>query len=125
MRRIRERYHTRLQVMCHLYCYLRDQKRNRWQSLEIQKLRLDQARMFLPFVPASIPATATGNPNPGSNADYRCPHCKTCMHSGGKKSCPWRSLTVKRAIYAAKQALHQVQAMGDIGHLGGQDEGGS
>lgn len=125
MRRIRERYHTRLQVMCHLYCYLRDQKRNRWQSLEIQKLRLDQARMFLPFVPASIPATATGNTNPGSNADYRCPHCKTCMHSGGKKSCPWRSLTVKRAIYAAKQALHQVQAMGDIGHLGGQDEGGS
>lgn len=101
MRRIRERYHTRLQVMCHLYCYLRDQKRNRWQSLEIQKLRLDQARQSLSFAPATPPS-----------GDYRCAHCRTCLHTGGKKTCPWRNLPVKKAISAAKQALALVQQMG-------------
>jgi hypothetical protein len=116
MRRIRERYHTRLQVMCHLYCYLRDQKRNRWQSLEIQKLRLDQARKFLPFVPASLVPPAS------AGSDYRCAHCRTCIHTGGKKSCPWRNLSVKKAISAAKQALSQIQALGPEA-LGGLSPG--
>jgi hypothetical protein len=115
MRRIRERYHTRLQVMCHLYCYLRDQKRNRWQSLEIQKLRLDQARRLLPFVSPSAALPSDNPASPGITSDYRCPHCRTSIHSGGKKSCPWRNLTVKKAISAAKQALNHVYAMGSEG----------
>jgi hypothetical protein len=109
LRRIRERYHTRLQVMCHLYCYLRDQKRNRWQSLEIQKLRLDQARRSLAFTPADIA------PPTESSSDYRCPHCRTSIHSGGKRTCPWRNLTVKKAISAAKTALVHIQALGPDG----------
>jgi hypothetical protein len=38
-------YQTRLQIVCHIYCYLRDQKKAGWQSLAVQGLQLLQTLM--------------------------------------------------------------------------------
>jgi hypothetical protein len=34
-----------------------------------------------------------------------CPHCKSTLHQGGKKECPWKSLSRKDAIQHAEHKV--------------------
>jgi hypothetical protein len=69
-------YQTRLQIVCHIYCYLRDQKKAGWQSLAVQGLQL-QTLMRQAGGKADSLATMCG-----------CMHCKSSLHTGGRANCP-------------------------------------
>ena len=71
---------SRLCAMSEIYCYIRDQQKNRWRSLQLLERRL-------------VSKQASGqNQIPGV-----CGHCGTTMHPGGKKKCPLKHLKPSEA----------------------------
>jgi hypothetical protein len=112
---IRAVYQTRLQIVCHVYCYLRDQSKAGWQSLAIQGLQLKTLMSQL-----DEPSTA-GNLACGPGGGFTgCIHCKSCLHVGGRANCPWSRLSAKKAQTSAKAAYRKVaglsvEALRDLG----------
>lgn len=101
MAEIRQLYHTRAQIMCALYIYLRDGNKAKWTNLklvqsQIDRYQLDFAKQLeeigaitkktTPPLKAPDPSTEKqGASNP------MCSWCRTSLHAGGKKQCPWRT----------------------------------
>jgi hypothetical protein len=104
LREIRGLYQTRLQVLAHNYCYLRDLQTSKWQTFGIQDLRIRELQASLGVSPAK-PELGTGvnPPNPGRS--HYCNHCKTSLHAGNKASCFWRTSSASEARKAGSNAV--------------------
>jgi hypothetical protein len=94
---IRSMYQTRLQIVCHVYCYLRDQCKSKWQSFDIQSLQLHL--LMGQFEDCVMP-----NSCPPIGGLSGCMHCKSNLHVGCCANCPWTPLSSKKAQSCAKAA---------------------
>jgi hypothetical protein len=81
-----------VQIICHVYCYLWDQHKSKWQSLNIQSLQLRS--LMSQFEDC------------GSLSS--CMHCKSSLHIGGCGNCRWPRLGSKKAVLRppAKKPLY-------------------
>ena len=99
-------YSVRLQMIAHHYIYFRDGMRKGWQSFGIHNLQLRLLRNQL--------AGSSGNNHQGNRdrdgngkGARLCPHCKSGLHAGGKKQCPWSHLKADEAQKAAVEAAQK------------------
>ena len=107
LKEIRALYQTRLQVIAHNCCYLRDLQTQKWQTFGIQDLRIRELQLSLLGV--ITPPTATGLAGlAGTGRGHFCNHCKTNLHPGNKASCLWKSLTGAEAKKAGANALRRL-----------------
>jgi hypothetical protein len=91
-------YQTCLQIICHRYCYLRDQKKSGWQPLAVQGLQLGNLMDQIGDSSASsdFPSALCG-----------CMYCWSSLHSRGQANCPWSRLSSKKAQTLAKAAMQR------------------
>jgi hypothetical protein len=106
LKEIRGLYQTRLQVIAHNYCYLRDLQIQKWQTFGIQDLRIRELQMSL----GVTAPTAAGVPPaaPFGGRGHYCNHCKTNLHPGNKASCLWKTSTAAEARRAGATALRRL-----------------
>jgi hypothetical protein len=100
LREIRTLHQTRLQVIAYNYCYLRDLQLHRWQTFEIQDLRIRELQAMAFVSPGG------GVPAPTGRTHF-CNHCKSSLHPGNKASCFWKSLSATAAKQAAATAARK------------------
>jgi hypothetical protein len=120
LREIRSLHQTRLQVIAHNYCYLRDLQGHKWQTFGIQDLRIREIQDILsgwsphgpmpasPLLPRPGGATPSPSPSPAARTHF-CSHCKTSLHPGNKGSCFWKTLS---AAAAKKEAANAARRLG-------------
>jgi hypothetical protein len=109
LREIRSLHQTRLQVVAHNYCYLRDLQSSKWQTFGIQDLRIRELQDSLLARPSTgglphLPAVGLG-----ASRTHFCNHCKTSLHPGNKGSCFWKGLS---AANAKKEAANAARRLG-------------
>jgi hypothetical protein len=107
LKEIRSLYQTRLQVLAHNYCYLRDLLSQRWQTFGIQDLRIRELQTSL----GVISSTKTSTTSLGASGDrgrHYCNQCKTNLHPGNKTSCLWKTFSASDARKAGSTALRQL-----------------
>lgn len=110
MAKIRTKYQYRETVLCKLYIYLRDAMNKNWSST---KLVQDQMRRLREQVTSGIsPGKVTPQTNISGAEDsetvlqvYSCQHCKSGLHAGGRKICPFKADTAAMARKKARQAM--------------------
>jgi hypothetical protein len=101
---IRSTQDSRLQAICSLYAYLRDGQSKNWHSDELQyKRNMD---IFARTNEGGTPGASTGDDlsTLGSSSGH-CDKCGTNLHSGGKESCPWSSMSASSARKQANKFL--------------------
>jgi hypothetical protein len=89
LKEIQALYQSRLQVIVHNYCYLRDLQTQKWQTFGIQDLQIRELQASLGVLLGSPPVTAAAPSTlpPTSGSVHHCNHCKTSLHPGNKASC--------------------------------------
>jgi hypothetical protein len=110
LKEIRGLYQTRLQVIAHNYCYLRDLQTQKWQTFGIQDLRIRELQASMGVL---APPTASVLGGATSGRTHYCNHCKTTLHPGNKASCLWKTSSATEARKAGALALRR---------LGGDDD---
>jgi hypothetical protein len=108
LKEIRALYQSRLQVLSHNYCYLRDLQTQKWQTFGIQDLRIRELQTSLGVL---NPATGNGHPAPGQGpgrGQHYCNHCKTNLHPGNKASCLWKGSSASDARKSGATALRRL-----------------
>jgi hypothetical protein len=112
LKEIRALHQTRLQVVAHNYCYLRDLQSHKWQTFGIQDLRIREIQMNLaglgPLNPS--PPQGGGNPLAMPGRVHFCNHCKTSLHPGNKGSCFWKGLSAGAAKKEGANAARRLGA---------------
>lgn len=113
LKRIRDLYTTRLQVVLHSYAYLRDLQANKWQSFSTQQLRIQslttQVRTMIMQGDGGDGDGGDGTSTPGTlPPNPTCSHCKTSLHPGGKRECFWKDKSAREARAAAKRAAQNL-----------------
>ena len=99
---IRNKYRSRLQMVCQIYIYLREGQSKNWMSLKLHTAQLNSLTKLLNNGDTEISGGAR-IPTYGP-----CSHCKTTIHGGGKGGCPWIDETPADAKKKAKKALIQM-----------------
>jgi hypothetical protein len=116
LKEIRALHQTRLQVVAHNYCYLRDLQNARWQTFGIQDLRIREIQSnlaflspgYLPTVPRGPAASPAPAPAPAGGRVHFCSHCKTSLHPGNKASCFWKAWASSEAKKAGATAVRRL-----------------
>jgi hypothetical protein len=111
LKAIRALYQTRLQVISHNYCYLRDLQTQKWQTFGIQDLRIRELQTNMGIL---SPPRLTGGGEfsplvpPTMGRSHYCNHCKTSLHSGNKASCFWKAASAAEAQKAGATAVRRL-----------------
>lgn len=113
LKEIRALYQTRLQVIAHNYCYLRDLQTQKWQTFGIQDLRIRELQTSMgtvtpPRMGSVTPARPIPDAPPAAARSHYCNHCKTCLHAGNKASCFWRNTSGSEARRRAANAVRHL-----------------
>jgi hypothetical protein len=103
LKEIRLLHQTRLQVLAHNYCYLRDLKAHAWQTFGIQDLRIRELQASMGTL---TPTRLLSSFSPGRG--HYCNHCKTSLHPGNKASCFWKSSSASEARKAGANAVRRL-----------------
>ena len=100
---IRNKYRSRLQMVCKIYIYLREGQSKNWMSLKLHTAQLNSLTKL-------ITTNNGGGTSGGTNTTGYgpCSHCKTTLHGGGKNSCPWKDESSAEAKKKAKKVLLQM-----------------
>lgn len=99
---IRNKYRSRLQMVCQIYIYLREGQTKNWMSM---KLHTDQLNSLTKRLNNGDTEIGGGARIPTYGP---CSHCKTTIHGGGKNACPWKDETPADAKKKAKKVLIQI-----------------
>jgi hypothetical protein len=110
LKEIRALYQTRLQVVAHNYCYLRDLQKTRWQTFGIQDIRIRELQASLGSSPPPLPgADSRGLAVPQTTGrGHFCNHCKTNLHPGNKTSCFWKASSAAEARKAGANPVRNL-----------------
>jgi hypothetical protein len=109
LKEIRALYQSRLQVVAHNYCYLRDLQTQKWQTFGIQDLRIQELQASMGVLGSSpVSGLAPPTPPPTSGRVHHCNHCKTSLHPGNKASCLWKVSSATEARRAGATALRRL-----------------
>jgi hypothetical protein len=110
LKSIRALYPTRLQIIAHNYCYLRDLQAHKWQTFGIQDLRIRELQAVYspprPTLPS--PGSGAGGGTPAGGRTHYCNHCKTSIHPGNKASCFWKNQSAADAKKAGANAVRRL-----------------
>jgi hypothetical protein len=127
LRRIREAYSARLQVICKVYCYLREQVRVSFNSHKLTEKRAklhyaelrEQARILselqsqLKDMKKAKPITDHGSGDNNGKKKNVCWKCQQSgAHTGGRENCPWKDLSNEAA--RAKGAEYVANKHGSV-----------
>jgi viroplasmin and RNaseH domain-containing protein len=117
---------SRIHAICGLYCYLRDCKSKDWYSTVIQQKRnvamapTRPTRDEFPRFPPEEPASSQ-DPSKGLAA-FCCLKCRTCLHTGGARDCPWKNQSDENARKAGAKALKTLANGGSTRGRGGKGD---
>ena len=90
-----------------MYIYLQEGQSKNWTSLNLQTAQLNQLSTL---VGIGNPGLGGGGGPATNTPDYTpCAHCKTKIHGGGKRECPWKDVTAIEARRRAKLVLMQME----------------
>lgn len=118
MAEIRQLYHTRAQIICALYIYLRDGDKAKWTNLKLVQSQVD--RFHKDFVKQmedlgaatkkTVPTLKTPDPNTEKQGagTPMCNWCRTSLHQGGKQQCPWKAKSRGEAQKAGRAYMRAV-----------------
>jgi hypothetical protein len=131
LKTIRGIYQTRLQVIAHNYCYLRDQSATQFQAMGVQDLRIRELHSTVLSLQSGMSTSSGGNSNRtgagnthegstsgstttsgsgSTNRTHFCSHCGTGLHPGNKSNCWWKQLSSRDAKRAAATLAQNLAA---------------
>ena len=109
---IRNKYRSRLQMVCKIYIYLREGQSKNWMSLNLHTAQLNYLSNLV--ASGNVATSGTSNPSNASPTYGPCSHCKTALHGGGKTNCPWKDTSATEARRRARQALISLETPGGL-----------
>jgi hypothetical protein len=110
LKEIRELYQTRLQVVAHDYCYLRDLQKTGWQTFDIQDIRIRELQASLGSSPPLLPGASSRGlaVPPTTGRAHFCNHCKTNLHLGNTTRCFWKASSAADARKAGANTVRNL-----------------
>lgn len=107
---IRAVHMTRLQVVAHSYCYLRNLEASKWQNFGIQSIRLTELqKATTPSITSEV--TAETSSTTQASGQKFCNHCRTALHPGNRSACPFKEATATQAKLKGAEAIRRLAGM--------------
>ena len=109
---IRNTQDSRLQALYCLYAYFRDGQNKNWHSDELQcKRNMD---IFVPTTESGLLGTPRDDLSSSGGSVGNCEKCGTNLHSGGKESCPWNTMSTSAAKQDANKFMRAMASSSSV-----------